>query len=111
MDRTERFYKIDKLLKEMKSIPLRRFVEKQIKVSHLAARPVPKNHFPVIMTALEEGRYLLCLPYSHDPELLMDIMRYGPEVEVLKPESLRQKVKELLELTLKHYQSQPITSN
>ena len=51
----------------------------------------------------EEGRYLLCLPYSHDTELLMDIMRYGPEVEVLKPESLRRKVKELLELTLKYY--------
>ena len=50
-----------------------------------------------------EGRYLLCLPYSHDTELLMDIMRYGPEVEVLKPESLRQKVKELLEQTLKYY--------
>jgi predicted DNA-binding transcriptional regulator YafY len=33
----------------------------------------------------------------------MDIMRYGPEVEVLKPEDLRQKVKELLELTLKKY--------
>jgi len=196
-------------------------VEKRIKVSHLAARPVPKNHFPVIMTALldrrrlqihhynrgtdeklarvispqrlvyyrdnwyldawchlrddlrcfavdaisdikplpleavdipeerlnreftttygifagcrttdavlrfspecarwvsreewhpdqqgsvdGEGRYLLCLPYSHDTELLMDIMRYGPEVEVLKPESLRQKVKELLEQTLKYY--------
>ena len=322
MDRTERFYKIDKLLKEIKSVPLRRFmdelevskstikrdleylrdrlnapiiwdrvlggyrygmpeegmpqyvlpglwfneselhallsmesllanlqpgllgshlrplkkrlrgllgsgghdaveVEKRIKVSHLAARPVPKNHFPVIMTALldrrrlqihhynrgtdeklarvispqrlvyyrdnwyldawchlrddlrcfavdaisdikplpleavdipeerlnreftttygifagcrttdavlrfspecarwvsreewhpdqqgsvdGEGRYLLCLPYSHDTELLMDIMRYGPEVEVLKPESLRQKVKELLEQTLKYY--------
>jgi predicted DNA-binding transcriptional regulator YafY len=330
MDRTERFYKIDKLLKEMKSVPLRRFmdelevsrstikrdleylrdrlnapiiwdrvlggyrygmpeegmpqyvlpglwfneselhallsmesllanlqpgllgshlrplkkrlrgllgsgghdaveVEKRIKVSHLAARPVPKNHFPAIMTALldrrrlrishynrgtdeklarvispqrlvyyrdnwyldawchlrddlrcfavdaisdikplpleavdipeerlnreftttygifagcrttdavlrfspecarwvsreewhpdqqgsidEEGRYLLCLPYSHDTELLMDIMRYGPEVEVLKPESLRQKVRELLELTLMRYQNEFPASN
>jgi predicted DNA-binding transcriptional regulator YafY len=51
----------------------------------------------------EDGRYILCLPYSHDTELLMDIMRYGPEVEVLKPESLREKVRERLELTLKNY--------
>jgi len=51
----------------------------------------------------EDGRYILCLPYSHDTELLMDIMRYGPEVEVLKPESLREKVQDLLELTLKNY--------
>ncbi|MBN2333824.1 MAG: YafY family transcriptional regulator [Deltaproteobacteria bacterium] len=51
----------------------------------------------------QEGCYLLCLPYSHDTELLMDILRYGPEVEVLEPESLREKVKERLELTLKNY--------
>ena len=51
----------------------------------------------------EEGYYILCLPYSHDTELLMDIMRYGPEVEVLKPESLREKVRNRLELSLKKY--------
>jgi predicted DNA-binding transcriptional regulator YafY len=34
----------------------------------------------------------------------MDIMRYGPDVEVLEPESLREKVQEKLELTLKNYQ-------
>lgn len=52
----------------------------------------------------EKGRYILHLPYSHDTELLMDIMRYGPEVEVLKPESLREKLREKLKLTLKNYQ-------
>ena len=51
----------------------------------------------------EEGNYLLCLPFSNDTELLMDIMRYGPEVEVLKPESLRKKVRERLEMSLKKY--------
>jgi predicted DNA-binding transcriptional regulator YafY len=54
----------------------------------------------------ETGHYLLRLPYSHDTELLMDIMRYGPEVEVLEPESLRRKVRELLEQTLKLYPQQ-----
>ncbi len=55
-------------------------------------------------TVDENGSYILCLPFANDTELLMDIMRYGPEVEVLKPESLREKVKERLELSLKKYQ-------
>ena len=53
----------------------------------------------------EEGYYILCLPYSNDTELLMDIMRYGPDVEVLKPESLREKVRNRLELSLKNYKN------
>jgi predicted DNA-binding transcriptional regulator YafY len=36
-----------------------------------------------------DGSYLLKLPYSREPELVMDIMKYGADVEVLAPESLR----------------------
>jgi predicted DNA-binding transcriptional regulator YafY len=36
-----------------------------------------------------DGRYLLKLPYSREPELVMDILKYGADVEVLAPESLR----------------------
>ncbi len=39
-----------------------------------------------------EGRYVLEIPYSDDRELIMDILRHLPEVEVLKPEALRQQV-------------------
>jgi predicted DNA-binding transcriptional regulator YafY len=42
------------------------------------------------------GRYVLELPYSDDRELLRDILKYGPDVEVLGPEPLRAKVKEAL---------------
>ncbi|MFT5657238.1 MAG: putative DNA-binding transcriptional regulator YafY [Gammaproteobacteria bacterium] len=35
------------------------------------------------------GYYILRLPYSNDTELLMDILKYGADVEVLKPKSLR----------------------
>jgi predicted DNA-binding transcriptional regulator YafY len=35
------------------------------------------------------GGYLLKLPYSREPELVMDILKYGADVEVLSPESLR----------------------
>jgi predicted DNA-binding transcriptional regulator YafY len=40
----------------------------------------------------DAGRYLLTVPYSEDVELVMDILRYGPEVEVLAPAALREKV-------------------
>lgn len=48
---------------------------------------------------LPDGRYELRLPYSADPELLMDILKYGPDCEVLEPEALRQRVIGLLEET------------
>jgi predicted DNA-binding transcriptional regulator YafY len=43
-----------------------------------------------------DGGYLLEIPYADDRELLMDILKYGPDVEVLGPASLRKRVKELL---------------
>ena len=36
-----------------------------------------------------DGTYLLKFPYSREPELVMDILKYGADVEVLAPESLR----------------------
>ena len=36
-----------------------------------------------------DGSYLLEFPYSREPELVMDILKYGRDVEVLAPESLR----------------------
>jgi predicted DNA-binding transcriptional regulator YafY len=44
----------------------------------------------------EQGRYVLEVPYSQEPELLMDILKFGPDVEVLEPESLRRKAAEAL---------------
>lgn len=44
----------------------------------------------------EQGRYYLSLPYSQEPELVMDILRHGAEVEVLGPESLRLKLKSVI---------------
>jgi predicted DNA-binding transcriptional regulator YafY len=57
---------------------------------------------------LDDGRYQLTIPYKHDTELIQDILKYGPEVEVLAPPQLRQKVKQRLEETLKHYSSDRI---
>src|SRR5215210_2215062 len=41
-----------------------------------------------------DGSYVLELPYSDDRELLRDILKYGPDVEVLEPPALRAKVKQ-----------------
>ncbi len=45
---------------------------------------------------LPDGRYQLRLPYSQDPELIMDILKYGPDCEVVAPADLREKVVSLL---------------
>ena len=50
-----------------------------------------------------DGSFLLELPYSEDRELVMDILRYGPDVEVVGPASLRASLKKALQSTLKHY--------
>ncbi|KAF0102014.1 MAG: Helix-turn-helix type 11 domain-containing protein [bacterium] len=39
-----------------------------------------------------DGRYLLEIPYADDRELVMDILRHVPEVEVLAPAALRETV-------------------
>ncbi|MES9904866.1 MAG: WYL domain-containing protein [Sedimenticola sp.] len=38
---------------------------------------------------LDDGRYELQIPYSRPDELLMDILKYGPDVEVVAPKELR----------------------
>ena len=39
-----------------------------------------------------DGSYILKVPYAHEPELVMDVMKYGADVEVLAPPSLRDAV-------------------
>lgn len=44
-----------------------------------------------------DGRYVLELPYADDRELLMDILKYGADVEVLAPLSLKNRLKAEIE--------------
>lgn len=39
-----------------------------------------------------DGHYLLSVPYSDDRELLMDILRYGADCEVMRPPELRERI-------------------
>jgi predicted DNA-binding transcriptional regulator YafY len=52
---------------------------------------------------LPDGSYELTLPYSHPAELVMDLLKHGPEVEVIAPPALRELVKERLQQALKSY--------
>jgi len=51
----------------------------------------------------QDGSWLLEVPFSQEPELLMDILRYGSDVEVLAPESLRRRVAEELAAAAARY--------
>jgi predicted DNA-binding transcriptional regulator YafY len=44
---------------------------------------------------LADGRYELKIPYTDDREILMDILKYGGECEVLGPPALLERVKSL----------------
>jgi proteasome accessory factor C len=53
--------------------------------------------------SLPDGRYELRVPYSNTPEILMDILKYGPDVEVVAPEELRVLVIERLRAASAQY--------
>jgi predicted DNA-binding transcriptional regulator YafY len=50
-----------------------------------------------------DGSYTLEVPYGEDWELIQDILRQGPDVEVLAPAALKKKVKETVQKILKLY--------
>lgn len=54
-------------------------------------------------TWLPDGRYQLALPYARIEELAMDILKYGPDCEVLAPPELRSAVRAQLAETLAAY--------
>lgn len=60
--------------------------------------PDQKSHFD------KNGLYILELPYSNEHELVMDILKFGPDVEVLSPHSLKDTIKNKLNATLSIYQ-------
>jgi predicted DNA-binding transcriptional regulator YafY len=51
-----------------------------------------------------DGSYILEFPFNQDLELIMDVMKYGSDVEVLEPIDLREKIIKLLQNNLNLYQ-------
>lgn len=63
--------------------------------------PEQRGHF------LTDGGYELRVPYRDARELVMDVLRYGAEVEVVGPEGLRDEVAGRLRKAVKHIPSHP----
>lgn len=73
--------------------------------SEKAARWVADEHWHSQQQGrwLPDGRYELKVPYSAARELLMDVLHYGADAEVLEPPALRQQLRSLLQLALSNY--------
>jgi len=52
---------------------------------------------------LADGSYVLEIPYANERELVGDLLRFGPDVEVMGPPALRQAVKKMMAATLARY--------
>ena len=50
-----------------------------------------------------DGSYLMQIPFSDPRELIMDILRYGSDVEVVRPEALRKQVMAELAQSMERY--------
>ncbi len=76
-----------------------------IRFSEHAARWVADEHWHSQQKGewLPDRRYELKLPYSNSKELLMDVLKYGPDAEVVAPLPLREEMKILLQLARDAY--------
>jgi predicted DNA-binding transcriptional regulator YafY len=54
---------------------------------------------------LPDGSYELRVPYADDRELIMDIMKYGSDCEVVEPGALRKRVAAELKAAIGHYRN------
>jgi predicted DNA-binding transcriptional regulator YafY len=50
-----------------------------------------------------DGSYFLEVPYAEMPELVMEILKFGPDVEVISPASLRERVAQSLTAAARQY--------
>lgn len=77
-----------------------------IRFSEHAARWVADEHWHSQQKGewLADGRYELQVPYSNSRELLMDVLKYGPDAEVVAPVPLREEMKIMLQLAIGGYQ-------
>ena len=56
------------------------------------------------VTPLDDGRLQMKLPFVDPTELLMDVMRFGPDVELVEPQDLRHALIDRLHKATRQYQ-------
>ena len=76
-----------------------------LKFTAEAARWVSaQNWHPKQRSRVEkDGSYVLEVPYAEDRELVMEILKYGAQVEVLEPAQLRKRVADALKQATQRY--------
>ena len=52
---------------------------------------------------LSDGSYELKVPYANPRELLMDVLRYGGDAQVMAPVALREQMRTTLALAMSNY--------
>lgn len=80
-----------------------------IRFSPKAARWVADEHWHSLQQGhfLADGSYELKLPYSVPRELLMDVLHYGADAEIIEPKSLREQLRSHLQLAISNYEASP----
>ncbi|MFV2058203.1 MAG: helix-turn-helix transcriptional regulator [Thiohalomonadales bacterium] len=83
----------------------------QLRFNSTAARWVAYEHWHSQQSGQHEldGCYLLEVPFNDPRELIRDILKYGPDVEVIGPRSLREEVRDRLQAALDRYAPTDIT--
>jgi len=79
----------------------------QLRFTSEAARWVADEHWHPQQQGkvLADGGYELSIPYSDTRELIMDILKYGPDVKVINPAELRKLHIEKLTSAINHYKN------
>ncbi len=52
---------------------------------------------------VDNGSYVLEVPYGNPKELILEILRFGPDVKVIEPDSLRDEVRKRLQSAVDQY--------
>jgi predicted DNA-binding transcriptional regulator YafY len=78
-----------------------------IRFSPKAARWVADEHWHSQQQGrhLADGSYELKVPYSVPRELLMDVLHYGADAEIIEPKSLREQLRSHLQLAIGNYEA------
>lgn len=71
---------------------------------HIARWVADEQWHPQQQGRWDGGHYELTLPYTQPTELVMEILKYGPDVEVIAPEALRRAVVQRLKAAVGRYE-------
>jgi predicted DNA-binding transcriptional regulator YafY len=90
--------------KEVKWALLRFSPERAKWVASEKWHPAQKSRF------LEDGSYELCIPFSDEREIIMDILKHGDQVLVLEPQSLIMHITEIIRQNFNNYSNSRTTN-